>query len=196
MLASTWAPRANTGGARNVLLPAYAILGIFSGLGLREALVQLAPVAHPNARAFQAYVLCVGLFQCLVMFYAPRPMAPYRSDLWADERLANKLAELGGRIFAPSYGGYLRATPSSQQADIGALQELTGVYGGGMTPLGTAWSSELHAALERRQYDYVLLDSEWAYGFLTSTVVDAGYVRVGPLFPPGDQLWTVAALGQ
>jgi hypothetical protein len=117
-------------------------------------------------------------------------MAPYRSDLWADERLANKLAELGGRIFAPSYGGYLTATPSSQQADIGALQELTGVYGGGMTPLGTAWLRELHAALDRRDYDYVLLDSEWANGSLAGTVSDAGFVRVGPLFPPGDQLWT------
>ena len=190
MFASAWAPRANTGGARNVLLPAYAILAIMAALGLREGLVQLAPSTHPNSRAFRAYVLFVGLFQCVIMLYAPRPMAPYRSDLWADDRMANKLADLGGSIFAPSYGTYLRGTQSSAQPNIGALLELTGGYGGGMTPQGGQWLGELGNALQQRRYQYVLLDPEATDFFLTTLVRESGYVRAGPLFPVGDQLWT------
>ena len=189
MLASAWAPRANIGGARNVLLPAYAMLAILAGLGLHEAVAQLRSSNRANTRAFGAYALLVGLFQCLVLVYGPRAMAPYRSDLWADERMANKLAELQGSIFAPSYGGYLTVTRSSQQPDIGALQELTGAYGGSMTPQGRQWLAELRAALERRQYDYILLGPESTAFLLNGVILEGGYVRAGPLFPPDDQVW-------
>jgi hypothetical protein len=47
--------------------------------------------------------------------------------------------------------------------------------------------SSLGQALHNREYDYVL--TEQGVFFIGGLLESNGYVRVGPLFPPGDQFW-------
>ena len=188
MLGSAWITHANRGAADNVLLPAFGILAVFFGLGLHAAL-QFVSGASTKAPPLRGYILGLGIFQCLVMLYNPRLMVPYRSDLWADQRLAGSLAALQGAVFAPDFLGYLGDTSNRDQAFLGAAGELVGIYGGGATPEGNAWTNELGQALTQRKYDYVVLEPDSFMYFVKGVVEHGGYVDAGPMFPPDDEFW-------
>ena len=188
MLGSAWITHANRGAAENVLLPAFGILAIFFGLGLHTALRYVSG-ASTHARPLRGYVLGLGILQCLILLYNPRLMVPYRSDLWADQRLAGSIGALQGAVFAPDFLGYLGDTPNPDQPFLGAAGELVGIYGGGVTPAGDAWTTDLRQALAQRKYDYVILEPDSFMYFVKGVVESGGYVDAGPMFPPDDEFW-------
>ena len=188
LLAIAWAANSNQGAAPNVRLPAYAGLAILFGLGFDEALAQLGRLPREQ-RVFVAYGLCVGLFQFGLLAYNPRDLAPYRSEGWADERLAVTLAGLPGQVFAPDFDAYLRPANRPEQPFSGSAAELLGGYGGHAVPEGTAWLGQVESALRQHTYDEVVLDPESPFFFFKGTVEGAGYADAGPLFPSGDEFW-------
>jgi hypothetical protein len=189
MLGVAWASDANPGASLNVLLPAYAILSILFGLGLHEALFQLNRVREHNSAPL-AFALSVGILQLILLIYNPRLMVPYRSDTWANERLANTLAALPGRLFAPDFDSYVQQRSEGvEQPFTGAFAELLGGYGGRGAPQGNALRAQLSDRLQRREYDYVVLDPDSQWFFFSGTLRDAGYVDAGPLFAAGDEFW-------
>ena len=95
MIAMAWITRSTIGGARNVELPAYAAVAILFGLGLHEAVSQIG-AASARARMNRAYVLAAAIAAFAVVLYNPRLWVPYRSDMWAGQRLAATLAQLPG----------------------------------------------------------------------------------------------------
>ncbi|MBV9543904.1 MAG: glycosyltransferase family 39 protein [Chloroflexi bacterium] len=174
MLGSAWVARANSGGAPNVDLPAFAMLALLFGLGL--------PVFFRH----HAYIYGLAAAQLLLMLSNPRQLVPYRADVWAGERLSAGLQALPGPVFAPSFGGYIE----SSGADPGALGELMGAYGGRLTPEGQQWLQAYGAALAARQYARVVVDPDWPAFFIPDVARDQHYTLVGPLFPSGDEFWS------
>lgn len=181
-----WASRSNGGGSINVLLPAHVLVALLLGLGLHEVLRQIGD-ASLRARAFRCYVLGVCLVQFALIAYNPRLLVPYRSDQWADERLATRLAALPGEIFAPDLEGFLRTSDKGEQPHLGAVEELIGGYGGIATDEGVRWKASLVEALRQRRFQYVVLSETDCC--LKGLVLDNGYVDAGPLFPPDDEFW-------
>ena len=135
MLGSAWITHANRGAAENVLLPAFGILAVFFGLGLHAAL-QFVSGASTKAPPLRGYVLGLGILQCLVMLYNPRLMVPYRSDLWADQRLAGSLADVATDRCLRLTSSATWATRPTGIRRFSAAGELVGIYGGGATPGG------------------------------------------------------------
>ena len=129
-----WASRSGGGGAQNVLLPAFATVAILLGLGLHEGLRQFAG-ASVRARTFQGYLVGLCVLQLALLVYDPRATVPYRVDRVADEELAAAIAALPGPVFAPDFGGYTTSA-QGQQPLQGAIDELFGGFGGGMTAEG------------------------------------------------------------
>jgi hypothetical protein len=140
------------------------------------------------ARAFHAYLLVVCLVQFGLVAYNPRMLVPYRSDQWADERLAASLAALPGPIFAPDLEGFTRGSGRGEQVMLGPLNEITGAFGGEGTASGRRVMAELERDLHNRGYSYVVLGEAdcCQSASLKGLVLSAGYVDAGPLFPPGD----------
>jgi hypothetical protein len=184
----SWASRSNPGGALNVLLPAHALVAILLGLGLHEARRQIG-AASVRARTFQSYALGLCLVQFALIAYNPRPLVPYRSDQWADDRLAARLADLQGEIFAPDLDGYLIASNKGEQPHLGALGELEGAYGGLPTVESDRWHAELNDSLKKRRFRYVVMSEIEPDCCLKRTVLDSGYVDAGSLFPPDDDFF-------
>ncbi|GAC1316294.1 MAG: hypothetical protein NVSMB2_09010 [Chloroflexota bacterium] len=183
---TAWTSYSNVGGARNVLLPAYAALAILFALGLHEALSRL-PVGGP-AGPIRGYVFLIGIAQLLVLLYNPRLIVPYRSDRWDGERLTATLANLPGPIFAGSYQGFV--TDSSMVApDLGAVRELEGAFGGTGTPEGSDWEGMLAGALAQRRFTYLIVDPDNSASIVPLLADAYGYERVGWLFPEGDVYW-------
>jgi hypothetical protein len=174
-----WASRAGGGGAPNVLLPALAVFAIGLGLGVHEALSQFAGPSL-RARVFRGYVLTICLFQFALLVYDPRVMVPYRLDRLADDELAAAVSALPGPVFAPDFIGYTTAA-QGQQPVLGAVDELIGTFGGGMTAEGTRWQADLDTALRQRRFRYVLLKTSECC--LKARVLAEGYLEHGPLIP-------------
>jgi hypothetical protein len=188
LIGVSWASRSNPGGSTNVLLPAYALAAVLLGLGVHEMRRQIGS-ASGRARTFQAYVVGLCVVQFALIAYNPRPLVPYRSDQWADDRLAARLASLPGKIFAPDLGGYLSASGNGEQPHIGAVGELEGFYGGPMKPEGSRWHAELNDALKQHAFTYVVLLETEPDCCLKKSVLDSGYVDAGPLFAPDDDFF-------
>lgn len=186
LIALAWVSRSSSGGGPNVLLPAHVAAAVLLGLGLAEALARLSNGA-PASMAFRAYALVLCILQFGLIAYNPRLMVPYRSDQQADERLAARLAALPGEIFAPGFDGYVGG--GGEQPHPGAVEEITGGYGGPPTAEGRAWQAALDRGLHDRRFSHIVLAEDDCC--LKATVLGSGYVDAGPLFPPGDAFYSL-----
>jgi hypothetical protein len=186
ILAVAWASRSGGGGAPNVLLPAFAVLAILIGLGLHEGLRQFAGKSK-RARTFQGYLVALCVIQLALLIYDPRVTVPYRLDRVADQELAAAVSALPpGPVFAPDFGGYTTRAQGPQPL-MGAVDELVGGFGGGVTAEGARWRAELDQALKEHRFRYVLLKT--ADCCLKDTVTGYGYVEKGPLIRQEDDFY-------
>jgi hypothetical protein len=183
LLALSWISRSNAGGAMNVLLPAFGIAAVLLGLGLQAAVGEIGG-STPRARSFRTYVLGLCALQFGLLAYNPRVTVPYRSDQWADERLAARLAALPGPIFASDLDGYMHTAVDSAHPMFGPIDELQGAYGGPSTAEGRAIAATVRDRLAARQYRYVVMYDKACC--LNDDLAATGYVDLGPLFPPDD----------
>jgi hypothetical protein len=188
LVGMAWVSNAVLGSGRNVQVTGYAAFALLFALGLHEALTRIRGFAE--AASVRRYVLCAAIVQLAVMVYNPRLVVPYRSDLWAGQRLAATLAALPGPIFAPSYQSYL-ADPTAVSPDPDAITEVTGsTSGGGGTPEGVKnWDAQFSEALQAGRFTYIIVDPDIAAAVVTELATAYGYKDVGPLFPPGDIYW-------
>jgi 4-amino-4-deoxy-L-arabinose transferase-like glycosyltransferase len=188
MIAMAWITRSTIGGARNVELPAYAAIAILFGLGLHEAVSQIGS-ASARARMTRAYVLAAAIAAFAVVLYNPRLWVPYRSDMWAGQRLAATLAELPGPIFAGSYQGFLGGATNAVAPDLAAVNEMLGEQVRPGVVQGEQWNDAFAKALLGRVITYVIIDPDNSAVSVPTLTRDYGYVDVGPLFPAGDDYW-------
>ena len=178
----------NRWSADNVLVPACAVLSAMFGLGLREVL-GLVRGTSPTLRAYRGYVLVLVLFQLGVVHYNPRESSPLRSDVWASQRLVERIAQLPGPVFGPDVSEFVRLAGKGDQAFGLSTLELFGGFGGTALPESRAWLQAYAQALQERRYGALLLDPDSVESFLAGTARDNGYVDTGPLFPPGDEFY-------
>jgi Dolichyl-phosphate-mannose-protein mannosyltransferase len=193
MVGMAWGQRINVGGGLNVELPAFAAVSLLFGLSLDEAL------KFSTAPAFRGYVLFLAIAPFLVLVYNPRLVVPYRSDVWAGDRLTATLSALPGPVFAGSLSAYVADSSGAVEPELGAIYEVMGGYADGkLTPEGSQWLSEYRAALAAQRFTYVLVDPSLSQFFVAGPAKDNGYVDVGPLFPPSDEffLWRTGWLPQ
>jgi 4-amino-4-deoxy-L-arabinose transferase-like glycosyltransferase len=98
LIGLAWVSRADAGGWLNVLLPAFAALALWFGLGVAELQV-LVP--------FRAVTPLVIAAQLLVLHYDPRETSPLRSDVWAGQRMVETISNLPGTVYGPLYAEYV-----------------------------------------------------------------------------------------
>jgi hypothetical protein len=96
-------------------------------------------------------VLGLCLVQLALLVYDPRMMVPYRFDRVAHEELTAAVSVLAGPVFAPDFGGYV-TNAQGQQPLRGAVDELMGGFGGGMTAEGEVWQADLYLALQQHPF--------------------------------------------
>jgi 4-amino-4-deoxy-L-arabinose transferase-like glycosyltransferase len=180
MLALAWISRINVASSSNVVLPAYAILAAWFGLGIGEAARLVA-----RSRRYAAAIPALVLLALLIVQYNPRQGSPLRSDTWAAERLVATIANLPGSVYSPLYAEYVHQAGKGDNAFATSLMEPMGSFGGGIKPAGTEWMALYTQALQDRRFDELLLDPDYPT-FLVQAARDNGYVDTGPLFGDDD----------
>jgi 4-amino-4-deoxy-L-arabinose transferase-like glycosyltransferase len=189
MLGMGWVATLNQWSDENVLLPAFAVLAVLTGLGFHELLGWIGTGSRP-AQAFRVYAFILLAAEFAIVGYNPRQSAPLRSDVWGADRLVSTVADLPGTVFAPDFPEYAYQAGKGDDALGLSVLELTGGYGGKPLPEGSQWIAAYRAALDQRQYDALLFDPDSVEAFLTDEAVSSGYVDSGPLFKPNDVFWS------
>lgn len=189
MICIAWASQATIGGTRVVELPVYAAFAILAALSLHEVVRWIGSASHVTRMA-RGYVFAAAVGQLVVLLYNPRLVIPLRSDMWAGDRLATRLATLPGPIFAGAYQSYVRGLPDAVAPDLGAVVEILGAQSRPITPEGHQWSDDLARALMSRRFTYVIVNPDIDGFIVPQLASDYGYKDVGPLFPPSDVYWS------
>jgi hypothetical protein len=98
------------------------------------------------------------------------------------------LANLPGRIHGPDLTEFVYRAGNGEQAFGLSVLELDGGFGGRPMAPWNDWSRTYDDALDRRESDELVLDPQSVEPFLDSEASGHGYVDIGPLIPPGDDL--------
>src|SRR5207245_1905789 len=122
-----------------------------------------------------AYVQVAAAAVFTVVLYNPRFEAPYRSDIWAGQRLTATLGALPGPIFAGSFQGYLSQAAEAIAPDVAAVNELWGEQVRPPTPEGEKWAGYFVDALKSEQLTYVVIDPADSAIIVPLLTTDYGY---------------------
>ncbi|MBV9601742.1 MAG: glycosyltransferase family 39 protein [Chloroflexi bacterium] len=190
MLGLAWGATLNKWSDDNVLLPAFAVLVILGVCGFDEALRRLG-TATRDARAFRLFAFALVAVEFLIVGYNPRQTSPLRSDVWAVDRFVATVAAMPGAVYAPDFPELTYQAGKGDSAFGISTLELAGGFGGQPLAESGEWIAAYRAALDRRQFDALLLDPDSVEPFLSREAQASGYLDTGPLFQPDDvfNLW-------
>ena len=178
LVAGAWSGRLHDGGWPNVLIPAFAALSLFFGLGLSTALADAAR-DPATAKRRSLFVVCAAAAQLLVLAYDARKVVPKPEDAQAGASLVAKLRAVDGDVFVPMHAWYAHLAGKRVFAHRMAMDD---VMRGDPHGEGPALVIALRRAFETRRFAAVALDDDYF-----EDVIKAHYRLVEPpLFAPGD----------
>jgi len=172
-----------SGGFKNVLMPAYAMLAVMFGLAYAAGMRQLRawqPRAQLLARAV-IFVLCAGQF--MLLLYDPRGLVPGQAQLGAAAAVVETAAGMPGEVFAPAYGYLCAMAGKRGSAHIGAIND---VLRGAQGPVRQALIDAMHEAISSQRFAAILLDRRFAWfqnDIEQHYVLVPGFDRTHPAWP-------------
>ncbi len=158
MLGGAWVSRLHSGGAGNVLIPAYACVSILFGLAIHEASRLLLSRSEYRLRLVWVLVGVLTLTQLAVLRYNPAGQIPTKADAQAGKQFVTMISRIAGDVFIPEHGYLARLAGKNSYAHRMAV---TDVLRGDHSGAGVRLIDELHAALREKRYSAIILDSYW-----------------------------------
>jgi len=173
MVGASWFSRLHSGGYRNVVLPAYAVIAICFGLGIRGFVKEAAgassdpggaaaaPHDTPTGLAFEPYrqlVLVLCVFQFVALFYNPQAQLPSKADLIAGRFFVQKLEKIEGEVFVP-YHGFLPALAGKRTYAHGMAIE--DVLRGSDGEVKDKLRENIADAIRSKRFAAIILDRPW-----------------------------------
>jgi 4-amino-4-deoxy-L-arabinose transferase-like glycosyltransferase len=178
-LSSSLVSRLHSGGYENVLLPAYAGLAIFFGLGVNESL------RSPLARRRPAVALVIGVL-CLIQFamlaYDPRKQIPSERDRAAGERLVETIRSFEGDVLVVNHGYLAGLAGKRRTAHWMAISDILRADDG-LVKEGI--EREIREAIRERRFAAIITDGDWYERDL-----EAHYELRGSAFDDESVFWT------
>ena len=111
--------RLHTGGYDNVLMPAYAGVAIYFGVGFGLAMKEFAP----GSRARLALFLAVAL-QFVGLFYWPQAQVPSAANRRQGEAILQRIGDFQGQVFWAGHPWYLHMLGKPTQAQDVAITDI------------------------------------------------------------------------
>lgn len=192
LLGASWCSWPHAGAVANVLIPAYAMMAIFFGLGIHmlQALSSPSPGNGSDKEAWaDAAISFLCLCQFLVLVYNPLIHIPTRADRAVGDRLVQKVASFGGEVYIPCHGylANLAGKPSYAHA-IAVLDALDAE-----SVMSTRLQDGIAEAIRQRRFDAIILDGTQDFGRLSFerhflSLIEENYERRGAVVP-GDKVF-------
>ena len=153
LLLASWFTRIHTGGYLNVLLPAYAGLAIFFGVGLYKAVVEAG-----NSRGIVPLIYLAAIFQFAQLYYLPWKQVPPKAASTAGDHLLETIASYHGDVLVlghPWYAAMAGKSTFAQEMAIGDIFRASDL---------PREKEQLKASILRkisqREFDAIILDTD------------------------------------
>lgn len=155
----SWSGFFNPGGYKNVLLPFYTLLCVFSGFGLHKILSLMKKKLYINM-----LVLVSLVFQYYLLDYSAANEIPTQEDLVAGFTLVNNLRNQKGNVFIPFHPELALMAGKPVFASWVALYELEGGYTGGDKDEWERVRLQIVQHIKNKKFDLIILDRElWGH---------------------------------
>jgi hypothetical protein len=105
------------------------------------------------------YVLVLS--QLTALIYNPIQELPRQADWIAGQVLVDRLKQTPGAVFFPAHGYLAALAGKTDSAHEVSINELRGVFGGGVTAPGAIFMDELRESLREQKYSLLVLDGRW-----------------------------------
>lgn len=152
MLATSWSQRLHLGGFLNVLMPAYALLSLLTGLALARPVEHLAGRLQGARGWLMPVVLLAVCAQFAALLYDPRDELPTDADRRASERLIDVMTHFEEPIWAPSHGYLPRVAGVAPHAHTIPLHDVLRAQG----PVAESLREEVDRALRERRFSAIV----------------------------------------
>ena len=159
MLLVSWLGRLHIGGGTNAVLPAYAALALFFGMGLQSAFSALAGDPGRGERRYrdkaaQLLLYAAAIFQLGWLAYDRTDYLPTSEDAQAGERFVRALSSIEGELYAPDHG-YLPSLAGKQ--DRAHVSALWSIWAGKEGRIKRELNAEITAALRERRFAAIVI---------------------------------------
>lgn len=153
LLLASWSSRLHSGGYLNVLLPAYAGLAIFFGVGLSRAADMLL-----DRRWLRLGVYAIALVQLQHLWYSPGLPVPREASAMAGQELLACIADIDGPVLIPSHPWYAAARGKPACAQTMAISDI--LRANGSSKLKQQLEADIRNRIARRDYAAIILDTK------------------------------------
>jgi len=152
LLFASWFSRLHSGGYLNVLLPAFAALAIFFGIGLFKAVAQAG-----NRRWLAACCYAIAIFQFQQMFFQPSDQIPSRAATETGDMLMETIASVDGNVFMSSHPWYPGMTGKGTCAQNMAISDI--LRASASSTQKAQIQADILRRIEHRTYGALILDT-------------------------------------
>jgi hypothetical protein len=155
MIISSWLGRLHSGGWVNGLLPAYAALALFFGIGVSMllALVHDLPADRRSPVMVMLYLAC--LFQFVGLFYDPSARIPTEEDRQAGNALIEHLRSTDGNLLFIGHGHYAEMVGKPGYQFGWSMN----VLGGSSGANALALIDTMNDAIAQQRFDVIVADN-------------------------------------
>ncbi|MGK3991632.1 glycosyltransferase family 39 protein [Sorangium sp. So ce136] len=183
MLAASWTGRLHAGGWPNVIMPGFAILAIFFGLGVQGAIDAASGLAAPRRHRIEAFLLAVAAVQFACLAYKPSRYAPKSRDAKAGAHLVDKIRKIEGEVFIPAHGHLATLAGKRAYAHEMPIIDILGIGGG---PAGVDLRADIAKAIEEKRFSAIIVDTD-----IFKPEIQRSYRREGKVFDDKKLFWPV-----
>jgi 4-amino-4-deoxy-L-arabinose transferase-like glycosyltransferase len=191
LIGASYLGRLHAGGYDNVLMPAYAAIAIFFGLGVNNILSLLPADSLPGDRALvssaiESAVFFACILQFLLLAYNPLTQIPSKADRAAGDRLIQLIEPFDGEVFVP-YHGYL-PTLGGKQSYAHAMA-ISDVLSSKDKSVRAILTDDLREAFRDHYFAAIILDEPWMM-----EEIKPGYYYQETIFSSDDVFWPVTGM--
>ena len=211
---ASWLSRLHNGGFYNVLIPAFAVLSIFLGLGM-GVLLKALQSENPNnldknfsekshiprgseeevvvrdshlGGIVRAFIYAVVLAQFFMLFYYPQDLIPPRSDVEAGDFIVDLIKKFEGPVYIPNHGYFSAMAGKETYVQAMAAND---VLRGTNEVIKEAYLAEIRGAIDARIFDAIILDDRGLMEPWIRASVERNYFFEGEILNH-QELWPIS----
>ena len=184
MIGASWGALIHPGGANNVMIPAYSIIAILSGLTIQKLF------SEQKINLFlRSGLLVVCTVQFVNLYFPVQPLIPTHGDLLAGQALVAEVQKQPGDVYVHFHPDISLMAGKPTFADWVTLYQLEGGFGGGDARETNRVKSEFIHAMATQQFSMIILDKDinWIWGHPEKYY----YKSKDPVFNASNVFWPV-----
>ncbi len=194
LIGASYLGRLHAGGYDNVLMPAYAAIAIFFGLGVDNMLSRLPAFSSPGntqnraliSSAIESALFFTCILQFLLLAYNPLTQIPSKADRAAGDRLIQLIESFDGEVFVP-YHGHL-PTLAGKQIYAHAMA-ISDVLSSKDKSVRAILTDDLREVFRDHYFAAIILDEPWMM-----EEIKPSYYYQGTVFSSDDVFWPVTGM--